>query len=136
MEGPDKKGDKVMLESGFRKWIAAADTVVLACWDLGHIWDADLYDHVERRPHGAYSMTGRCKRGCEVERTRFLTSTWSPDSNKNSYRYPRNYSPKDFMEGNPFFMSAEHRAAIRRELGRRAREDAKGADVIHAKFSG
>jgi hypothetical protein len=40
------------------------------------------------------------------------------------------------MEGNPFFMSAEHRAAIRRELARRAKEDSQSADVIEVKFSG
>jgi hypothetical protein len=135
-----------MLERGFVKWIKAADTVVLACWDLGHIWDADLYDNIDRIRHGSYSMTGSCQRRCGVVRTRVMTSSWSLDSSKNSYKYPRGYSPREFMEGNPFFMSAEHRAAIRRELARRAKEDSthetarragKGvAPVVKVKFTG
>jgi hypothetical protein len=129
-----------MLEPGFRKWIERTDTVVLVCWDLGHIWDADLYDSIERIRHGSFAMTGRCQRGCDVVRTRVMTSSYSLDSGKNSYRYPRGYSPRDFMEGNPFFMSAEHRAAIRRELARRAKEDKRGGsrspNVIEAKFTG
>jgi hypothetical protein len=112
-----------MLEPGFRKWISATDTIILACWDLGHIWDAELYDSIERRPHGAHMMIGSCKRGCGVVRARYLNSSWSPDSSHNSYKYPPRYSPRDYMHGNPFFMSAEHRGAIRRELARRARED-------------
>jgi len=116
-----------MLEPGFTKWVHAADTIVLACWDLGHVWDAELYDNIERRPHGAHLLIGSCKRGCGVVRARYLTSSWAPDPNRNSYKYPRGYSPKEYMEGNPFFMSAVHRAAIRKELARRAREDARAA---------
>lgn len=116
-----------MLEAGFKRWLAAADTVVLACWDMGHMWDADIYDTIERNRHGSYEMTGRCLRGCQVQRTRFLASDYSPDSNKNTYKYPRGYSPKEFFSkgDNPFFMSWQHRAAIRQELARRSKEDAK-----------
>lgn len=137
-----------MIERQFQKWINSTDTVILACWDLGHIWEFDLYDSIEKRPHGAHMLIGSCQRGCGVVRARYLTSSWSPDSSKNSYKYPRGYSPKDFMEGNPFFMSAEHRAAIRRELARRSQEGKKKfrsttvrtsrgeTNVIEAKFSG
>jgi hypothetical protein len=125
-----------MLESGFRKWIASTDTTVLVCWDLGHIWLADIYDNIEKRPHGAHMLIGSCDRGCGVERARYLNSSWSPDGSKNSYKYPRGYSPKEYMEGNPFFMSAEHRGAIRKEIARRSREDAKseGATIHTIKF--
>jgi len=124
-----------MLEPGFKKWIAKTDTVILVCWDLGHIWSADLYGHLEKRSHGAHSMLGPCQRGCGVVRARYLTSSWSPDPSKNSYKYPRGYSPREYMEGNPFFMSAEHRAAIRRELSRRAKNEGwvemEAAGVTH-----
>jgi hypothetical protein len=113
-----------MLEPCFQKWITATDTVVLVCWDLGHIWDAEIYDNIEKRPHGAHLLLGSCMRGCGVSRARYLNSSWQPDPSKNSYKYPRGYSPKSFIEGNPFFMSWEHRAAIRRELARRAKESA------------
>ena len=119
-----------MLEPGFKKWIDATDTVVLVCWDLGHIWDAEIYDNIEKRPHGAHLLLGSCMRGCGVSRARYLNSSWQPDPSKNSYKYPRGYSPKSFIQGvkgeayNPFFMSWEHRAAIRRELARRAKEAA------------
>jgi len=133
-----------MLEHGFKKWIQKTDTVILVCWDLGHIWSAELYGHLERRPHGAHVMLGPCQRGCGVVRARYLTSSWSPDSSKNSYKYPHHYSPREYMEGNPFFMSAEHRAAIRRELSRRIKAEGNqevldtGASVhdITARFSG
>jgi hypothetical protein len=134
-----------MLEPGFKKWIADTDTIILVCWDLGHIWDADLYDSIERIRHGSFAMAGSCRRRCGVVRTRVLTSSYSLDSSKNSYKYPRGYSPRDYMKGNPFFMSAEHRAAIRRELARRSKEDSthevarkasKGAEVVKVKFTG
>jgi hypothetical protein len=127
-----------MLEPGFKKWIGRTDTIILVCWDLGHIWDAELYDHIERIRHGSFSMTGSCQRRCGVVRTRVMTSSYSLDSGKNSYKYPRGYSPREYMEGNPFFMSAEHRAAIRRELARRSKEDGKPvADVVtKVKFTG
>lgn len=138
-----------MLEAGFKKWLASTDTVILVCWDLGHIWDADIYDTIDR-VHGAYVMTGSCQRRCGVVRTRYLASDFSPDSNKNSYRYPHGYSPKGFIthpkgqEYHPFFMSWEHRAAIRRELAGRAQEhggvrqrSSDDAEVIsHPRFSG
>jgi|SRR5215469_7377862 len=125
-----------MLEPGFTKWIHSTDTVILVCWDLGHVWDAELYDNIERRPHGAHLLIGSCKRGCGVVRARYLTSSWRPDPNRNSYKYPRGYSPKEYIYGvkgeaySPFFMSWEHKAAIRRELARRARENARDAIVI------
>jgi len=142
-----------MLETGFKRWLAEADTVVLVCWDLGHIWDGDIYDNIEKRPHGAHLLLGSCMRGCGVSRARYLTSSWRPDPSKNSYRYPRNYSPKTFVQPakgqdfNPFFMTWEHRAAIRKEIARRAKEEAthdaarkagRGATVhnITTKFSG
>lgn len=112
-----------MLEQGFKKWLADTDTVILVCWDLGHIWDADVYDTVEKI-HGAYVMAGRCQRGCGVARTRYLASDWSPDSNKNTYKYPVGYSPKTFVSARDvgFRVTWEHKAAIRRELARRAQE--------------
>jgi hypothetical protein len=114
-----------MLEPAFRRWVGEVDTVILVCWDLGHIWSADLYDNVEKRPHGAHLLVGSCQRHCGVVRARYLTSSWSPDATKNTYKYPRNYSPKGLPEfaKSGFFMSAEHRAAIRREIARRADED-------------
>jgi hypothetical protein len=136
-----------MLEPQFRKWVGEVDTVILVCWDLGHIWNADLYDNIEKRPHGAHLLVGSCDRGCGVVRARYLTSSWTPDAAKNSYKYPRNYSPKGLIESG-FFMSREHRGAIRKEIARRAKEDAKsptvevrtsrGTSVIDAKtrFSG
>lgn len=45
-----------MLEPGFKRWIAGADTIILVCWDLGHIWLADIYDNIENRPHGAHML--------------------------------------------------------------------------------
>lgn len=136
-----------MLEPEFKKWVRDTDTVILVCWDLGHIWDADIYDSIEKRPHGAHLLVGSCDRGCGVVRARFLTSSWQPDAAKNSYKYPRGYSPRGLMKDSPFFMSWEHRAAIRREIARRYRAgeetgtenvtDVK-TNVIHAsaKFSG
>lgn len=134
-----------MIEQGFKKWLVETDTVILVCWDLGHVWDADLYDRIERRPHGAHMMTGHCYRGCGVERARYLNSSWAPDAGKNTYKYPRGYSPRSFVQG-PFFMSWEHKAAIRKELAKRARTDAaefhaagvSSAKItdIRAKFSG
>jgi hypothetical protein len=115
-----------MIEREFRDWLASADTVTLACWDLGHIWDASLYDDIEQAPHGAFLLTGYCQReidgeNCGVRRARYLTSTWSPDPSHNVYTYPRDYSPRGQMrEG--FFMDAAHRATIRKELARRATE--------------
>lgn len=137
-----------MLEPGFKRWLTDTDTIILVCWDLGHVWDADLYDSIERIRHGSFAMTGSCERGCGVVRTRVMTSSWTLDSSKNSYKYPRGYSPKDVInakgrEWSPFFMSAEHRAAIRRELNRRANESKKpvgkktsGAEVVKVKFTG
>jgi hypothetical protein len=128
-----------MLEPGFRQWLKDTDTVTLVCWDLGHIWDADIYDSIEKRPHGAHLLTGSCDRGCGVERSRYLTSTWSPDAAKNSYRYPRGYSPRGIV-GVGFFMDAQHRAAIRKEIARRysagEKSHSDGGTVVHAKFSG
>jgi hypothetical protein len=114
-----------MLEPQFKKWVGEVDTVILVCWDLGHIWNADLYDNIEKRPHGAHLLVGSCDRGCGVVRARYLTSSWTPDAARNSYKYPRNYSPKGLMGESGFFMSREHRGAIRREIARRAKEDAK-----------
>jgi hypothetical protein len=135
-----------MLEPGFKKWIRDTDTVILVCWDLGHIWDADIYDSIEKRPHGAHLLIGTCDRGCGVERSRYLTSSWSIDSSHNTYRYPHNYSPRGLV-GTGFFMDREHRSAIRREIARRykageetgtANVDDVKTNVIQAstKFSG
>jgi len=136
-----------MLEPGFKKWIAATDTIILVCWDLGHIWDADIYDNIEKRPHGAHLLIGTCERGCGVVRARYLNSSWQPDPSKTSYKYPKGYSPRTYVGDVPFFMSWEHRAAVRRELARRAKEQAtfdkartlKGGATVHpiaTKFSG
>lgn len=116
-----------MMEPEFKKWVGSVDTVTLVCWDLGHIWDADIYDSIERVSHGAHLLHGQCEREvddirCEVKRARYLTSTWSPDPNRNIYTYPRGYSPRGMMHGEAFFMDAEHRAAIRKEIARRAAE--------------
>lgn len=111
-----------MLEQEFRKWLNSTDTEILVCWDLGHIWDVSLYSHIEKVAHGAYLLHGVCQRGCGVERARYLTSAWTPDPGRNTYKYPRLYSPRGMIrEG--FFMDREHRAAIRRELARRYAED-------------
>jgi hypothetical protein len=137
-----------MLEPAFKKWVSEVDTVVLVCWDLGHIWNSDLYDSIEKRPLGAHMLVGSCDRGCGVVRARYLSSSWRPDSAKNSYKYPRNYSPKGLIDS-PFFMSWEHRAAIRKEIARRFRTEAKTETVdvrtsrgttsviqAHTRFSG
>jgi hypothetical protein len=118
-----------MLEAGFKRWVKDTDTVVLVCWDLGHIWTEDLYDNIER-VHGAYLMSGICQRGCGVQRTRYMTSSWSPDPSHNTYKYPRGYSPKLHMAGSPFFMSREHRAYIRREIAGRHREGKSSPGVV------
>lgn len=123
----------MMLEAGFKRWVDSTDTNILVCWDLGHIWLADIYDNIEKRPHGAHMLIGSCNRRCGVERSRYLNSSWSPEGSKNTYRYPPGYSPKAYMEGNPFFMSAEHRGAIRREIARRAKEESDAAKVRAAK---
>lgn len=115
-----------MLEPAFKKWVSEVDTVILVCWDLGHIWDADLYDNIEKRPHGAHLLVGSCDRGCGVVRARYLNASWRPDAAKNSYKYPRNYSPKGLIDS-PFFMSWEHRAYIRKEISRRYKAGQKGA---------
>lgn len=128
-----------MIEPAFKKWLAESDTVILVCWDLGHIWDADIYNSIEKQPHGAHRLIGTCDRGCGVERSRYLTSSWSPEPNKNLYRYPKGYSPRGIV-GTGFFMDAQHRAAIRREIARRYKAGesghADGGTVVHAKFSG
>lgn len=109
------------IEGKFLEWVRAADTEILLCWDMGHIWTGDLYSAIERGPHGAHLCTGSCARGCGVERTRYLSSTWEPESNKNTYKYPKGYSPKgiseEFREG--FFMDRRHRAIIREEIAKR-----------------
>lgn len=111
-----------MIEPKFTEWLHSVDTVILVCWDLGYIWDASLYDDITRDNHGSYLLSGYCQRGCNVMRTRFLSSSWVPDSSKNTYNYPKNYSPRGLIrEG--FFMDAEHRALIRQEIARRASED-------------
>lgn len=111
-----------MIEPEFKQWLSQTDSVILLCWDLGHIWNAAIYATIEKVAHGAHLLTGECERGCGVKRARYLTSSWSPDPSKNSYQYPKGYSPRGlFREG--FFMDAEHRAAIRRELARRVAED-------------
>lgn len=117
-----------MIERQFREWLKATDTTILVCWDLGHIWDKDIYESIERLAHGASMLIGSCKRGCGVKRNRYLTSSWAPDSSKNSYSYPHNYSPRGMISGG-FFMDAEHRALIRKEIARRVKEDKEARET-------
>lgn len=111
-----------MIEKEFIDWLTKTDTNILVCWDLGHIWDKSIYDDYRELPHGAFLLIGSCQRECGVRRSRYLTSSWSPDSAKNSYDYPHNYSPKNMIRGG-FFMDAAHRARIRQEIARRAKEE-------------
>jgi len=124
-----------MLETKFKEWLHSVETTILVCWDLGHVWDAELYSHIEK-VHGAYFLHGVCKRGCGVERGRYLTSSWSPDPSRNTYKYPFSYSPRGLMQGSPFFMDREHRAAIRQEIARRYAEDAGSKPGKVVRFKG
>lgn len=123
-----------MIEPAFRDWLAKTDTEILLCWDLGHIWTGDLYDRIEKGPHGAHLLTASCDRGCRVERTRYLTSTWDVDSGRNTYRYPPGYSPKETLDGR--YMDSAHRSAIRKELARRAKEDQQTSPAPVIPFRG
>lgn len=111
-----------MIETEFLDWLKSVDTNILVCWDLGHVWDRSIYNGYQELAHGAIMLIGSCQRECGVRRNRYLTSSWSPDANKNTYSYPTNYSPKNQIRGG-FFMDAAHRARIRQEIARRAKED-------------
>lgn len=129
-----------MIDNRFKQWIIATDTVILLCWDLGHIWNQSIYADIQAGPHGEHLLRGRCERGCGVTRIRHMSSTWTPESDKDTYDYPRGYSPRGLYRADGFFMDAEntydypqrglyredslvmdaeHRAFIRRELARR-----------------
>jgi hypothetical protein len=112
-----------MIDPRFKQWVNGADTVILLCWDLGHVWNQSIYADIKTGPHGEHLLTGNCERGCGVRRTRYMSSTWSPESNRNTYDYPKGYSPRGLYREDGFFMDAEHRAFIRREIARRTQEE-------------
>lgn len=108
-------------ERAFREWLHSVDTVILLCWDLGHVFDRDLYASIERGPSGERLCTGKCKRGCGTEKTRYLTASWVTMPGRALYKWPKHYSPRGMMrEG--FFMDKQHKAMIRREIDRRKGE--------------
>jgi hypothetical protein len=112
-----------MIDSRFKQWVIGTDTVILLCWDLGHVWNQSIYANIRTDRFGAHLLTGKCERGCGVMRTRYMSSSWSPESNKNTYEYPKGYSPRGLYREDGFFMDAEHRAFIRREIARRTEEE-------------
>ena len=95
-----------MIDSRFKQWVIDTDTVVLLCWDLGHVWNQSIYANIRTDTFGAHLLTGSCERGCGVARTRYLSSSWSPESNKNTYEYPKGYSPRGLYREDGFFMDA------------------------------
>jgi hypothetical protein len=116
-----------VIDSRFKQWVIDTDTVILLCWDLGHVWNQSIYASIRTDRYGAHLLTGTCERGCGVARTRYLSSSWSPESNKNTYEYPKGYSPRGLYREDGFFMDAEHRAFIRREIARRVEEEIREA---------
>jgi len=112
-----------VIDSRFRQWVDGSETVTLLCWDLGHIWNQSIYANIRTDRFGAHLLTGNCERGCGVARTRYLASSWSPESNKNTYDYPKGYSPRGLYREDGFFMDAEHRAYIRSVIAARTQEE-------------